>query len=165
MTKDNYETWSIRVETWLDSQDAWDMIEKGFEEPIDIATLTLSQREVMQKAWRKDQLALTIIYQCLDDITFEIVVNVTTTKQAWKVLQESNQWADNVRKVRPQKLRGDFEKLHMLESGNISKYFARILAIYNQIKRYEEKIEETCVVEKFLRLLQKKLYYIVVVIE
>jgi hypothetical protein len=53
----------------------------------------------------------------------------------------------------------------MLESGNISKYFARILAIYNQIKRYEEKIEETCVVEKFLRLLQKKLYYIVVVIE
>jgi len=165
LTKDNYETWSIRVETWLDSQDVWDMIEKGFEEPIDRATLTLSQREAMQKTWRKDQLALTIIHQCLDDITFEIVVNVNTTKQAWKVLQESNQWADNVKKVRPQKLRGDFEKLHMLESENISKYFARILAIYNQIKRYEEKIEETCVVEKILRLLQKKLYYMVVVIE
>jgi len=50
LTKDNYETWSIRVETWLDSQDVWDMIEKGFEEPIDRATLTLSQREAMQKA-------------------------------------------------------------------------------------------------------------------
>jgi hypothetical protein len=31
----------------------------------------------------------------------------------------------------------------MLESENISKYFARVLTIYNQIKRYEEKMEET----------------------
>jgi len=59
-------------------------------------------------------------------------------------LQESNQEVDNVRKVRLQKLHGDFEKLHMLESENISEYFAKILAIYNQIKRYEEKMEDTC---------------------
>jgi hypothetical protein len=31
----------------------------------------------------------------------------------------------------------------MLESENISKYFARILAILNQMKRYGEKMEET----------------------
>jgi hypothetical protein len=36
-------------------------------------------------------------------------------------LQESNQEANNVREVHLQKLRGDFEKLHMLESKNISK--------------------------------------------
>jgi len=78
--------------------------------------LTSVQREVVQKARRKDQLALTIIHQCLDDATFEIVANVTIAKQAWKVLQESNQRANNVRKVHLQKLRGDFEKLHMLES-------------------------------------------------
>jgi hypothetical protein len=32
----------------------------------------------------------------------------------------------------------------MLESENISEYFTKILAIYNQIKRYEEKMEDTC---------------------
>jgi hypothetical protein len=47
--------------------------------------------EAVQKARRKDQLALTIIHQHLDDTTFEIVANVTTAKQSWKVLQESNQ--------------------------------------------------------------------------
>jgi len=39
------------------------------------------------------------------------------------------------------------------------------LAIYNQMKRYEEKIEETRVVEKILRSLQKKFHYMVITIE
>ena len=48
------------------------------------------------------------------------------------------------RKVCLQKLCGDFEKLHKLESENISEYFARVLVIYNQMRRYGEKMEETC---------------------
>jgi hypothetical protein len=36
----------------------------------------------MQKARRKDQQALIIIHQFQDNTTFEIVVNVTTVKQA-----------------------------------------------------------------------------------
>jgi hypothetical protein len=70
-----------------------------------------------------------------------------------------------MRKIRLQKLHGDFEKLHMLKSKNISEYFARELVMYNQMKRYEDKMEETYVVEKILRLLQNKFYYMVVVIE
>jgi hypothetical protein len=53
----------------------------------------------------------------------------------------------------------------MLESENISKYFARVLATYNQIKRYRKKIKETRVVEKIIHSLQKKFYYVVVLIE
>jgi len=53
----------------------------------------------------------------------------------------------------------------MLESKNISEYFARALVIYNQMRRYKEKMEETRVVEKILRSLQKKFHYMVIVIE
>jgi hypothetical protein len=53
----------------------------------------------------------------------------------------------------------------MLELENISKYFTRVLVIYNQIKRYGEKMEEISVVEKILHLLQKKFHYVVVAIE
>jgi hypothetical protein len=107
------------------------------------------------KTQKNDQQALTIIHQCLDDVTFEMVVNTTTAKQAWKFLQVSNQEASNVRNVRLQKLHGDFEKLYILESKNISDYFTRVLVIYNYMKRYWEKMEETRVVEKILRSLQK----------
>lgn len=44
-------------------------------------------------------------------------------------------------------------------------YCARVLSIYNQIKRYEEKMEETHVVKKIINLLQKKFHYVVVVIK
>jgi hypothetical protein len=70
-----------------------------------------------------------------------------------------------VRKVRLQKLRGDLEKLYMLKQDNISEYVARVLAIYNQMKRYRKKMKKTCVVEKILCSLQKKFHYVVVAIE
>ena len=70
-----------------------------------------------------------------------------------------------MRKVCLEKLYGDFEKLHIFESENISEYFARVLVIYNQMRRYGEKIEETRVVEKILLSLQKKFHYMVIVIE
>jgi len=107
----------------------------------------------------------TSTHQYLDDVTFKIVVNATTAKQAWEVLQESNQWADNVRKVNLQKLHGDFEKLYILKSENISEYFSRVLVIYIQMKRYWKKMKVTRVIEKILRSLQKKFYYMVVMIE
>jgi len=42
----------------------------------------------------------------------------TITKHACEVLQELNQEVNKARKVRFQKLRGDFEKLHMLKLEN-----------------------------------------------
>jgi hypothetical protein len=70
-----------------------------------------------------------------------------------------------VRKVCLQKLHCDFKKLHVLESENVSEYFASVLAIFNQIKRYEKKMEETHVVENILRSLQKKFHYMMVIIK
>jgi len=47
---------------------------------------------VIEKGTKEGSISTNnFIHQCLDDATFEIVANATTTKQAWKVLQESNQ--------------------------------------------------------------------------
>ena len=73
----------------------------------------------MQKAWRKNQQTLTIIHQCLDDATFEIVVNATTTKHVWEVLEESKQGVDNMRKVCLEKLCGDFFRIFYKSIGHI----------------------------------------------
>jgi hypothetical protein len=53
-----------------------------------------------------------------------------------------------MRKMHLLKLRSDFKKLHMHASENFSEYFARLLVICNQMKRYREKIKEARMVEK-----------------
>jgi hypothetical protein len=70
-----------------------------------------------------------------------------------------------VRKIHLLKLHSDFENLHMHASENFSEYFARLLVICNQMKRYREKIKETRMVEKTYVCCKKKFHYMMVAIE
>ncbi|XP_074577598.1 uncharacterized protein LOC141834039 [Curcuma longa] len=163
LTKDNYDSWSIRVKAILGSQGAWEIVSDGFVEPDEDAALILIQK--FEKDKKKDQHALSIIHQCLDDAVFEKVANASTSKEAWGILENSHKGVDKVKKVRLQILRGEFEALHQEASESISDYFTRVLSIVNQMKRNGESIEDVRVIEKILRSLHQKFDHVVVAIE
>ncbi|GJY57385.1 retrovirus-related pol polyprotein from transposon TNT 1-94 [Tanacetum coccineum] len=77
LSKDNYGSWCIRMKALLGSHDVWEIVKKVNDE----GSLSATQRVDLQKARKKDQSALTLIYQCLDDAMFEKVSNATTSKE------------------------------------------------------------------------------------
>ncbi|KAM1689024.1 hypothetical protein ACFX2K_036827 [Malus domestica] len=165
LDNNNFDNWSIKMKTLLGAHDAWEVVEKGYTEPEDEATLSQPQKESLKDSRKRDKKALYLIYQALDDNGFEKVSSATSAKQAWEKLQTSYKGAEQVKKIRLQVLRGEFESLQMKGSESISDYFSRVLAVSNQLKRNGEKLEDVRIMEKILCSLDPKFEHIVVTIE
>ncbi|KAE8735609.1 hypothetical protein F3Y22_tig00000340pilonHSYRG00771 [Hibiscus syriacus] len=168
LNNNNYDNWSIKMKALLGSQDVWDIIEKGYNEPADddaFATLTPDQKTTLKDSRKRDKKALYLIYQALDDDGFEKISSASSSKEAWEKLQTSYKGSEQVKKVRLQTLRGEFESLNMKASESISDYFLRVVAVSNQLKRNCEKLDDVRIIEKILRSLDPKFEHIVVTIE
>ena len=70
---------------------------------------------------------------------FEKVADATTSREAWEVLQNSLQVVDKVKKIKLQTLKDEFEVLKMKESESISEFCSILMAVVNQLRRYERK--------------------------
>ncbi|PKU71906.1 hypothetical protein MA16_Dca021744 [Dendrobium catenatum] len=165
LNNSNYDNWSIKMKALLGVQDVWEMIEKGYKEPQDESSLSQAQKDSLRDSRKRDKKALYLIFQGLDDDSFEKIFDAKSAKEAWEKLQTSYKGAEQVKKVRLQTLRGEFEALHMKEVEVVSDYFTRVLAVSNQLKRNGEKLEDVRIMEKILRSLDSKFDHIVAIIE
>ena len=71
----------------LGSQDAWEVVEKGYKESQDETTLSTTQRDLLKDMRKREKKALTIIYQAMDEGNFEKISSATTSKEVWEILQ------------------------------------------------------------------------------
>ena len=49
LTKTNYENWSIQMKALLGSQDAWEVVKEGFEEPKNTMGYTAVQKKTLKE--------------------------------------------------------------------------------------------------------------------
>ncbi|KAK2411591.1 putative mitochondrial protein [Trifolium repens] len=165
LTKSNYDNWSLRMVALLGAHDVWEIVEKGFVDSGNEGTSSQTQKDSLRDSRKRDKKALCLIYQGIDEDTFEMVSGAKTAKEAWEKLRTSYKGADQVKKVRLQTLRGEFEALRMKEGELISDYFSRVLTVTNNLKRNGEKYDDVRIMEKILRSVDPKFKHIVTVIE
>ncbi|RVW25500.1 Protein accellerated cell death 6 [Vitis vinifera] len=99
LNENNFENWRIKMKTLLDSKNAWEVIEKGYTMPEDESNLSVTQMKYLNDVRRKDKKALTLIYQAIDEKTFEKISCASTAKEAWELLEHSYTTVDKVRKM------------------------------------------------------------------
>lgn len=161
---ENYEFWSIKMNTFFFSQDLGDLVESGYVGPEDAATLTTAQKAELKDNRKKDSKALFVMQQAIHESFFSRIVAAKNSKEAWRILQEEFQGSNKVITVKLQTLYRDFEN-HPVKSGeSIQEYFSRVTVI-NQMRTYGEDIEDVKVVQKILRSIPTKFDHVVAAIE
>ncbi|XP_077234886.1 uncharacterized protein LOC143877038 isoform X2 [Tasmannia lanceolata] len=88
---ENHDFWSIKMRTYLLSQDLWDVLNTGLTIPDDASTQSTQQQEQLKENKQKDEKALYCIQQVVADTIFPRIMGATTAKDAWNNLMEQFQ--------------------------------------------------------------------------
>jgi len=149
----------------LGSQENWEVVEDGFDEPANTTGWSNAQLKVLKDARVKDKAALYILYQAVDESGFEKIANAKSSKEAWDILEKAYKGDDRVKQVRLQTLRGELESMKMKETEGVAEYITRVETVANQLSRNGEMLPASRVVEKILRSLTDDFENVVCTIE
>jgi Domain of unknown function (DUF4219)/gag-polypeptide of LTR copia-type len=124
LTKLNYDNWSIQMCALLGVQDAWEVVEKGYDEPDATTNQTVNQIKALKETHMKDKTMLYLLFQAVDESGFEKIAGASTSKEAWDTLQKVFKGADRVKQVRLQTLQGELEAMKMRVRRNLRLHHA-----------------------------------------
>nr|GEW91104.1 copia-type polyprotein [Tanacetum cinerariifolium] len=137
----------------------------GIREPAVGIAQSEAEKKKLEELRMKDLQVKHYLYQAIDRLTFEQIMDRSTSKAVWNSMKQRFPGNAKVKRSMLQKLRRDFEVLEMKNIETISDYFGRVLTISNQIRSNGEKMDDVKIVEKILRTLIDKYLYVVVSIE
>nr|KYP46906.1 Retrovirus-related Pol polyprotein from transposon TNT 1-94 [Cajanus cajan] len=147
------------------SQDNWDVVENGHEEPVTTEGYSNAQLNALKVVRAKDKAALYLLYRAVDESGFEKIANAKSSKEAWDILEKAKKGDERVKQVRLQTLRGELENMRMKESEGVSEFITRVETVVNKLNRNGENLPSSRVVEKILRSLTDDFENIVCAIE
>ena len=96
----NYDYWLITMRALFVSQDLWEFVEDGFEEPAneeEFDDLTQAKREMLKRNKKKDSKALFLLYQAVHESVFPRIAVANKSKEAWKTLKTAYQGMEKVK--------------------------------------------------------------------
>ncbi|GMI90542.1 cysteine-rich RLK (RECEPTOR-like protein kinase) 8 [Hibiscus trionum] len=153
------------MENLLRSKGLWSLIENGFEEPESATVQTIAQQTQLDEIRMKDHKVKHYLYQAIDRVVFEQILDRRTSKIVWDSLKSKFGGNERVKKSLLNTLRREFEVLEMKKGETIKEYFAKVMAVANQMRSNGETMPDSVIVEKILRNLTEQFTYVIVSIE
>ncbi|KAL6634298.1 hypothetical protein ACP70R_026969 [Stipagrostis hirtigluma subsp. patula] len=148
LTRSNYTAWAIKMKACLKAQGVWEAID--MEKGADTC---------------KDQIALAAIYQGISEETLLLLAEKETSREAWQMLKTMHMGVERVMEAKVQTLKSELDVLRMKEGDSIDDFAMKLTSLVSKIRALGEKVEETYVVKKLLRVVPKKFLQVVSTIE
>ena len=157
---ENYEFWSIRMKTIFKSHGLLEFVEKGVEcsdsKGADESAEKENEKEESRDAaflsekFMKDAKALGLIQGAVFDEIFPQISHQETSKGAWDILMQEFHGDKQVRSVKFQSLRREFEYTRMRDDESLSVYLTKLFDLINQMRSYGEELSRERIVQKML---------------
>ena len=98
---------------------------------------------------QNNDIALSAIYDALDDRTFDQIKNIEGAHEAWKKLEESFEGTQAMKGVKAYILK-KFASFKMKEDESVPKMFHRLHVLVNDLKALGEEVKYKDFSHKFL---------------
>ena len=148
----NYAFWKVKMRAFLCSinDTIWDAVEVGWTRP-----------EAAKSTWDKATLAatnanskaLTAIFCGVSPDEFHRISHITVAKEAWEILETTNEGTKKVKDTKLQMLTTKFEELKMGDDESFDSFYGKLNEIVIAKLNLSKKIEDAKVVRKILRSL------------
>ena len=93
---EHYDYWSNQMMTFFISQHLWEVVDEGYEEQAQPASLTGANQKQYKEIVKKNANALRYIQQGVSKSIFPRIYGVNKEKAAWEILQLEFQGSEKV---------------------------------------------------------------------
>ena len=160
----NYAYWKVRMRAFLQSLDekVWQVVEIGWTKPTEVP---VDQDDAKIKAANFNSRALNALFSAVANEDFKKISSTETTKEAWIIIQTTNEGTEAVKDSKLQRLTTSFEEIKMEEDQSFDEFYAKLKDIVNLAFNLGETILEPKIVRKVRRSLPKRFHAKIIVIE
>jgi len=145
-----YTAWAIKVEAILDAQGLWEAVSPSGNSVVDA---------------HKNKTARAQLLQALPEDILMQVSTKKTAKEVWESLKTRFVGADRVRTARLATLKGDFDKLCMVDGDALDDYAGKISGMAAKFAGIGSTLDDAAMVKKLLDTVLDHLYPAVAGIE
>ena len=144
LTRTNYTEWSLLMKVKLQARGIWGSIELGADD------------------YQEDRMALEAILQAVPP---EMMPGLAVKRTAKEAIRAMRVGSDSVRKGKVQQLKKEFEMISFRDGESVDDFALRLTNLVTSLATLGAPIDETQVVEKFLRVVPPRLSQIALAID
>ncbi|XP_059298250.1 uncharacterized protein LOC132050942 [Lycium ferocissimum] len=147
---ENYQIWVVRMQTYLEALDLWEVVEDEYEITPLPNNPTMAQIKNHKERKSRKSKAKACLFTAVSSTIFTRIMSLKSAKEVWDYFKTEYEGDERIRGMQVLNLVRELELQRMKESETIKEYSDRLLNIANRIRLLGSTFTDSMIVEKIL---------------